>query len=124
MNSQKRSTGHREKIQKNVELQSVTRSYIESEMEEGERIKMTPLAKSLGLSNGSNPHVYTVRSMLTGWDVAKPVINKINFLYNREGILEEIEKIRTEDLDMQKFKLEIKIKLEELERKIDALLSK
>jgi hypothetical protein len=97
----KKIKAEKRKIPKVVELVSVLASYLDSEMEYGESMNMTPLAKEIDL-NGSSPHVDTVRNKLTEAFIFKDVLKDFNPIYE-EGKLVRIDKIEPkEEINMER----------------------
>lgn len=116
------------KIQKNVELVSALASFFDSEMDVGDKIRMTPLAKKITFQSGKNPHVDTVRTKCTELAVLKDVVNSLKFHF-KDGKLLEIEKVQAERFEieqrrlMQRDILEMRSRLDSIEDKFNKLIS-
>lgn len=108
-----------QKIQKNVELVSAMASQIE-EMKEGERMRVTPFAKSIILSNNSHPHVETVKGKLMEALLWKEITPNIKFFKKRDQIT-EIEKIKENNPDDFIIRKEIRNDLTILKNRMDKL---
>jgi len=77
----------RVKVGKNVELVSLMASFIE-EMRPGNRMRVTPLAKSLLLGTGGHPHVETVKGKLNEADVWKGLLGGVELVKNGDQVVE------------------------------------
>ncbi|MBU0958138.1 MAG: hypothetical protein KKF56_05005 [Nanoarchaeota archaeon] len=110
--------GKAEKIQKNVELVSLLSSYISS-MNVGDKVKMTPLAKSIILSNKNSPHVHTVRGKLDEAEIWQEVTENIKFS-RKKNKLEEVEKIEPDKSEIF-LKKEIRNGIANLSNRIDLI---
>ncbi len=89
--SRKQRKKGKEKVQKTVELVSLIASQIE-EMSIGERMRVTPFAKSIILSNNSHPHVETIKGKLMEAYLWQEITESIKFIKKGDQII-EIEKI-------------------------------
>lgn len=94
------------KIQKNVELVNLITSFVDSEMDTGDKIFITPLSQNINLPNGRHPHVDTVRTKLMEAEVWTSLPAKVKFGY-KKGKLSEIEKIEPDNAGIE-FKKEIR----------------
>ena len=106
------------KIQKKAELVNNLATFFDSDMESGEKMRMTRLAESIQMSNGSHPHVSTVRTKCTEFAVIKEIINRLKFHFDKKnGKLVEIEKLEQKSDNIEEFKkllLPIEEKINEL----------
>lgn len=107
----------KQRIRKNVELLSSLATFFDSEMDEGEKIRMTRLSKSIVLSNQSHPHVSTVRQKCTELSVIQEVLSKLKFHFENNELV-EIEKITSNE---DSVKRGIKKALEPINKKIEDL---
>jgi len=107
----------KEKVQKNVELVSLLASQIE-EMPDGKRMRITPFAKLIKLSNGSHPHKDTVGNKLMEAYLWQQISSKVKFITEEDQII-ELEKLETtEEKSNEK---ELREGIERLHNLIDKL---
>ena len=95
----------KKEIPKNIELSNAIATEIDSNLDYGEKIRLTPLSKNIKLGNGNSPHVHTVKAKLMEAEQWKNVANNINFHYKRnnegEQELYEIEKTSPKKSDIE-----------------------
>lgn len=113
--------GNKQKVQKNIEIVSQIASMIE-EMAEGERLRITPFAKSIEMSNGSHPHVETVKNKLMEAFLWQQVTQKVKFIKKGEKII-EIEKIEPDEESIY-FKKEVRNDILGMKESLEELLSR
>lgn len=98
------------KVPKTVELDTALVSYLDSVMENGDRMNMTRLSKEIELKSG-HPHMNTVRNKLDEAFKFRDVLNDFKE-HRRDGILVEVEKIEKNEVTMERL-LDIIIKIKE-----------
>ncbi len=91
-----------EKIPKNIELTSVTCSFLDSTMSYGDKINITNLSKEVELSEGKNPHVHTMEKFMQNFDIIKKLSPMIEVIKNRDGRVKEVWKIEPPDVTYKK----------------------
>lgn len=106
------------KAQRNVELLSALGSFFASEMDDGDRIGMTRLAKSLPRADGGYPHVNTVREKCTELSVVQDFIHAIKFHF-KNGQLIAVEKIGLTDRELSKITARLS-RIEQMLTRIEA----
>ena len=111
-----KKTFKKAKIQKNVEIVSEIATRIE-EMEVGEKIRVTPFAHSITLSNKRHPHVETVKGELMKALLWQVITKQVKFHKKGEQIV-EIEKIEPYELTEALFKKDIRNNCSKLDCKV------
>jgi len=100
------------RIPKNIKLNSAIASYVDSEMDYGEGIGMTKLAKSLEI-DGSHPHKDTVTDKIDDFDIMQEALTEILIIRDKEGSITQIVKVKLNKIDTEQILNEIK-KLKEV----------
>jgi hypothetical protein len=98
------------KIPKNTELVMSVASHLDSDMDYGDSINITPLAKSLEI-NGKFPHPDTIRKILNEGFQLSNVLIKFKPVY-KDGKLIRIEKIVPTEANNERL-LSISLKTQE-----------
>lgn len=112
---------HKKKIQKNVELVSLLTSFFDSEMDYGDRLAPTPLAKSIILKNKSHPHFNTVHAKLWEAKLWKEILQSIEIKTNKKG--DRITFVEKIEQKKDNFKQEIRNDISEIKNIQDLILS-
>ena len=109
---------NQKQLPKNVKLVIAIATYLDSELEVGEKRRMTKLSKEIILDDGSNPHKDTVTNKLTEAKVLMDVLKNFKF-YFEKGELIEIEKVQELNTNEEILKslLEILREIKKLQRR-------
>lgn len=109
-----------EKIQKNVDLVSQIATRINA-MRNGERIRVTPFAHSIRLSNGSHPHVETIKAKLMEALLWQDITSKVKFIPKNNQIC-EIEKIEEQENQSEVFvRKEVRTEISNVKNQLDSI---
>jgi hypothetical protein len=91
-------------------------------MKIGERIRVTPLAKSIMLSNGSHPHKNRVQDKLDEFSLLKD-IKDVRFIRKNNRVV-EVEKIKLEEHDDLFIRKELRNDINLIKNEIDIIKSR
>lgn len=117
--AQSKKAGHKRAIPKNIEIISALISYLDSSMDEGEDIAITPLSEKVEVKN-NHIHVNTARDKLTEGFIMRDILTEFEPTYE-DGILVRIKKKKKQRFDIDEISqslIEMKKELSKINEKL------